>query len=307
MNGTLAIFTWLIIGVTACASYVGFTRERFLDSFIFSPVRVLRDRQYHRLITSGFLHANWPHLIFNMFSLYSFGGTIEMMFGPHVLLLIYFASILGGGLVSLYLHRHQEDYRALGASGGVCGIVFAAIFLLPGGGVVVWPVPFTMPSWLYAIVFILVSFFGIRSEAGNIGHDAHLGGAIVGLAVATVLYPSIIVQSPLLYAAVVLITAGLVVYAYKRPLYLESGLSDWRALWSERRSGVAAQKRADDDAFLDHALAKIAKSGMGALSASERKRLKAISRQKSRQDKQGLQKAPAADHLRWVENVESKE
>jgi membrane associated rhomboid family serine protease len=307
MEDQLSIFTAVIIGATVYTSYLGFTRRRFMEDFIFSPVRVLRDRQYHRLISSGFLHANWQHLLFNMFSLYAFGSNIEAEFGPHIFLIIYFVSIPGGSLLSLLLHRHDEAYQALGASGGVCGVIFASIFLLPGGGVMVWPLPFVIPSWLFAIIFVVVSFFGMRSGIGNIGHDAHLGGAIVGLAAATVLYPTIVVRSPLLYGAVVLITAALVLYAYRRPNHLRGNPAQWRDLLNRRRAEAAVRRQADDEVFLDRTLATIAKSGLGVLSGRERRRLKAISKRKNRQDKQELQKPAAAGHLRWVENVESKD
>lgn len=212
-NEPLAIVTLLVLGMTAYISYRAFSSRQLLDRLIFSPARVLRGKEYWRLITSGFIHADWSHLLFNMFSLYSFGSLIEFRFGFPVLLLIYLSSILGGNLLSLYLHRHH-NYRALGASGGVCGVIFAAIFLLPGGGVMVFPLPFVLPSWLFAILFILVSFFGMHNQYGRIGHDAHLGGALCGLAVTTALYPVIITQRPLLYFAIVIITTGLVIFSY---------------------------------------------------------------------------------------------
>ena len=81
----------------------------------------------------------------------------------------------------------------------------------------IFPLPISIPSWFYAIFFILISFFGMHSKKGNIGHDAHLGGALVGLLVATLLFPSIIFQSPLLYLAVLLISGSLLVYTYKYP------------------------------------------------------------------------------------------
>lgn len=235
MNNPLAIATIAILGITAYISHSAFNNRGMLNAFMFSPDRILRDKEYQRLITSGFIHADWTHLLFNMFSLYSFGSNIELIFGPHIFLLIYIASILGGNLLSLNLHRHH-DYRALGASGGVCGVIFAAIFLLPGGGVVVFPIPFALPSWLFAILFILVSFFGMRGQGGRIGHDAHLGGALCGLAVATALRPRIITQSPLLYFAVVAITGALMIYAYLCPPHLQTSnpfsRHHWQQVWA---------------------------------------------------------------------------
>lgn len=220
MNETLAPVNAVIIAVTVLVSLAGLRSSDFLERFLFVPRPILREGEYYRLVTSGFLHANWAHLFFNMYSLYSFGAPVERTFGAATFVAIYFSGIIGGNIVSLYLHRNH-DYRALGASGGVCGVIFAAIFLIPGGMVYMFPVPAPVPSAVYAILFIIISFFGIRSRAGNVGHDAHLGGAIIGLLVATAIRPSIVSQSKNLYALVMGIAFVLFVYlylAYRRPL-----------------------------------------------------------------------------------------
>ncbi len=206
--------TILIVCLTGYVSWHGFNNARTLEKCMFVPARILRDKDYHRMLTSALIHGGWMHLIFNMFSFFSFGGLIERAFGPHVLLFIYLTSILGGSLLALFLHRHH-DYRALGASGGVCGVIFAAIFLVPGGGVYIMPIPVPIPSWLFAIMFLLFSFYGMRNQLGNVGHDAHLGGALAGLAVTTLMYPGIVSRSPVLYAAIVLFSLGLFVFVQK--------------------------------------------------------------------------------------------
>jgi membrane associated rhomboid family serine protease len=136
-----------------------------------------------------------------MYSLYSFGAAVELFFGPGTFLAIYLASIVGGNLLALLLHRN-EDYYALGASGGVCGVIFACIFLVPGSSVQLFFIPVNIPAYVYAVLFMLFSYYGIRAQRGNIGHDAHLGGAIIGLLTATALQPSIIRQNPVLYPVV---------------------------------------------------------------------------------------------------------
>jgi membrane associated rhomboid family serine protease len=152
-----------------------------------------------------------------MYSLYSFGSYIEQYFGMGTFLGIYFAGMLGGNLVSLYLHR-REPYRALGASGGVCGVIFASIFLLPGGSVYLFFVPIPIPSWLFAIVFVAFSLYGARSQLGHIGHDAHLGGALIGLFTATLIYPAIIKTSPVLFGAIIAITVGMILFFKRKPV-----------------------------------------------------------------------------------------
>ncbi|MCP4541387.1 MAG: rhomboid family intramembrane serine protease [Chloroflexi bacterium] len=276
-----AIGTLGIISFTVYWSYRGFQSLRFVDQYTFSPMHILGNKQHYRLISSGFLHINWIHLIFNMFSLYSFGVDIEMVFGLGEFLLIYLGSIVGGNLLSLYLHRHH-DYRAIGASGGVCGIIFASIFLFPGGSMIIFPLPIPIPSWLYAILFILVSFFGMRNQWGRIGHDAHLGGAIIGLLITTVLRPSIVLRSPVLYVVIMGISVSLFFYLYKDPRHVPISIFFRRAYWQSRWLDFQARKRAtqekSDNETLNRLLDKISRSGMESLTASETRQLEAISK-----------------------------
>ncbi|RJR26765.1 MAG: rhomboid family intramembrane serine protease [Candidatus Latescibacterota bacterium] len=216
MSEYFAPVTIGIVVLTALVSLAGFGSAAVLDRFIFDPRRILRRREYVRLVSSGFLHANLGHLFVNMFSLYSFGGPLESEYGAAPLCAIYFSAILGGNLLSLWLHRN-ESYLALGASGGVCGVVYAAIFLFPGGSVMVFPIPIPIPSYLYAVLFIFISFFGMRRRWGNIGHDAHLGGAIIGLAATTALYPGIVRENAILWSVVMALSLGLFAYLYRRP------------------------------------------------------------------------------------------
>jgi membrane associated rhomboid family serine protease len=233
MNEPSGPFTIAIIVVTALFSAGGLASPPFADKYLFDPEMIVRYRQYYRLVTSGFLHANWAHLGINMFSFYSFGGYIESLIGAPTLIIIYFSSIIGGNLLSLLLHR-ASAYRALGASGGVCGVVFASIFLIPGTSVYVLPIPIPVPSSIFALLFIAVSFFGIRSRRGNIGHDAHLGGAIIGLVVTTLLHPRIVAESFVLWMVVMGVSLALFVYLYRSPRYRYGGLRIVRGEGDER-------------------------------------------------------------------------
>jgi len=213
----MALANAVIIALTCGVSYLAFRNPTLAHRLLFSSTDILRGREYHRMLTSGFIHADIGHLIFNMYSLYSFGSYIEQVFSLGLFLTIYLASMLGGNLVSLYLHRNEE-YRALGASGGVCGIIFASIFLLPGGSVYLFFVPIPIPSWLFAIVFVAISMYGARNQLGNIGHDAHLGGALVGLFTTTLLYPAIVRESPVLYASIIVLTIAMIIVFRRVPM-----------------------------------------------------------------------------------------
>jgi len=134
MSGT-GITGLILIVINGIVSYKGFTNPLFFDGYKFEVDRVLINKDYLRLLTSGFLHVNWGHLVFNMLSLYFFSGPIENNFSSFQLLLIYFTSLIGGNLLTLFVHRNHGEYSSVGASGAVCGIIFASIALFPGFGI----------------------------------------------------------------------------------------------------------------------------------------------------------------------------
>jgi len=270
MHEPLAIANFLVIVFTAIFTYRGFNDPQFVDRFIFRPESILASKEYYRVFTSAFLHANWTHLIFNMLSLYLFGSQLELFLGVPQFLAIYVGAIVGGSLLSLLIHR-QHDYRAYGASGGVCGIIFACVFVFPGGGVSFFPFPYAIPAWLYAIGFMLGSYYGIRSQRDNIGHDAHLGGAIVGLLIAAALNPWIIQGSPKLFAAVLILSVLLLVSLWKNPLSLPT-LSVFRPRFrtgTKRRPSDLPNYKLEE-LRVDDLLEKISRTGMESLTAEEK-------------------------------------
>lgn len=278
----MALFTVLIIAVTVVFSYLGFTKYGFVDRYLFDVQRIIQDKQYYRIITSGFLHANLGHLIFNMFSLYSFGEGIELLFGPITFLIIYFVSIIGGGLLSLILHRNHE-YRALGASGGVCGIIFACIFLMPGSSVYMFFIPYPIPAHIYAVAFLAISYVGIRGQVGNIGHDAHLGGAIIGLATTTAMYPYIIKANPIMYPAVAVLSIAMLLLFYFDPLDKSEHAYKVTNIRPKRKKKIVFEKppaQPTDDEILNRLLEKVSKKGINSLSYVEVQQLERISKSK---------------------------
>ncbi|MBN1796227.1 MAG: rhomboid family intramembrane serine protease [Sedimentisphaerales bacterium] len=273
----------LIIAATGVFSYLGFSRYGFIERYLFDIQRILRDRQYYRIFTSALLHGSWTHLIFNMFTLYSFGSAIEKDFGIWQFLLIYVSGILGGNLLSLVLHRNHE-YRALGASGGVCGIVFACIFLLPGSSVYLFLIPYPIPAHIYAVGFMLFSYFGLRSQAGNIGHDAHLGGAIVSLLVTTAMYPYIIRENPILYPGVLIMAVAMLLLLYLNPLHLPQAAAKPKIYKPQKEHQEDKTEEPDDEPtdeeILNQLLEKVSKSGIHSLNYIERQKLEMISKRK---------------------------
>jgi len=272
--------TILILVVTGIATLAAFQRPDLRQRWIFNPQAILADKQYYRMLSSGLIHADLPHFIFNAISFYSFAQMIETDFGPKVLLVIYGASIFGGSLLSLVIHRHH-DYYALGASGGVCGVIFASIFMLPGSSVVIFPFPFGVPALLYAVIFLAGSFIGHRKQRDNIGHDAHLGGAVIGLLTATAMYPHLVFAAPWTFAIVLTLSIVIIWILVCAPSHLPFRLGkDTVTVEGGERGRRYQENRLKNEmsAEMDGLLEKISSKGMESLSAAERKKLEQLSK-----------------------------
>ncbi|MDI9240238.1 rhomboid family intramembrane serine protease [Lysobacter sp. LF1] len=176
------MLTFILIAVTVVVSWLAFDRPRLLERLILWPPAIDRKHQYDRLITHGFIHADWSHLLFNMLTLFFFGRAIEnvvsQLMGPLGFLLFYLSAIVIAILPSYLRHRHDPHYRSLGASGAVSAVLFAFILLQPWAMIYV-PVP--VPAFLYAVAYVGYSFWMDRRGGDNINHSAHLSGAIYGV------------------------------------------------------------------------------------------------------------------------------
>jgi membrane associated rhomboid family serine protease len=164
--------------------------RRSAESFLFVPCQVARGENGRGMLLAHFAHSGLPHLAFNMLALYSFAGTVLAYLGPAQFLVIYAMAGLGSDLVVFALHRDDPDYRCLGASGSVFGIMMAAIALDPTTSIVLFFAPIPIPGPVFMIGYALISVFLIaQKRRGGISHEGHLGGAIVGLAVTVLLAP----------------------------------------------------------------------------------------------------------------------
>lgn len=217
MNEAVEAFTIVLIVANGIFSFRGFSNRMFMEKYLFHVGSILGNNEYYRLFTSGFLHANIPHLAFNMFALYSFSLGIGRVIGILDFVLIYFGSLLAGNLLALQINRNNPGYRALGASGAVSGVIFASILMYPGGSISFLFLPIAIPSWLFGIGFVAVSIYGIRSGLGNLGHEAHLGGAIAGVLISILIEPRLVVTRWWLIAAMIIPTAIYIYLLTTRP------------------------------------------------------------------------------------------
>lgn len=217
MNEAVEAFTVVLIVANGIFSFRGFSSRIFLEKYLFYVRGILGRNEYYRLFTSGFLHANIPHLAFNMLALYSFSQGIGRVIGILDFVLIYFGSLLAGNVLALQINRKNPEYRALGASGAVSGVIFSSILMYPHGSISFLFFPIAIPSWLFGIGFVLVSIYGIRTGLGNLGHEAHLGGAIAGVLISTMIEPRLLSTRLWLVAALVLPAAAYLYLLIKRP------------------------------------------------------------------------------------------
>jgi membrane associated rhomboid family serine protease len=272
------IIGFVLIIINVAFSYKGLTNGLFFDGYKFEVDKILVNKDYKRLVTSGFLHVSWTHLIFNMISLYAFSGLLENQIGGGKFLLVYFASLIGGDLLSLFVHRNHGDYNAVGASGAVSGIIFASIALFPGMGVGFFGLPFSIPSWLYGILYILYSIYGIKSSKDNIGHDAHLGGALVGMTVALLLQPTAFLDNYLTILVIAVPTIAFIYLIITRPQIL---LVD-NYFYKNHKNHYSVDHKYNEEKVtkqkeIDKILDKISKKGIESLSSKEKEKLKQFS------------------------------
>ncbi|XRE42253.1 Rhomboid family protein [Tenacibaculum discolor] len=204
----------ILIVANVLVSLKGFSDAAFFDRYKFQVQKILGGEKI-RMLTSGFLHVDWLHLGFNMYALYLFGKVVDSSFGTLNFVLIYFASLIAGSMYSLYQHKRIPYYSAVGASGAVSGVIFSSIMLYPSMELIMLPIPVPIPGYVFGIGYLLYSIYGMKNQVGNIGHSAHLGGAIGGYLITLVLRPSVITNHTIMVSVMALIIVGLFFFGDK--------------------------------------------------------------------------------------------
>ena len=182
------IHTLVVIIANLLFSMRGFKDYSFFEQYKFN-IGALQRGEKIRMISSGFLHVNWQHFMFNMISLYLFAHIVINQLGALNFYLVYLFSLLAGNLLSFYFHKNEPFYSAVGASGAVTGIVYSAILLRPDMHMFIYFIPVPIPSYVVGVGYLLFSIYGMKTKLGNIGHDAHFGGAVGGYLMTLFLAP----------------------------------------------------------------------------------------------------------------------
>lgn len=188
--GTLSIITIIIIAANVVISLKGFNDYSFFEKYKFNIASIKRG-EYFRFFSSAFLHVDMMHLVFNMLTLYFFAEVVIVALGQTLFLILYLVSLLAGNMLSYFFHKNESHYTAVGASGGVVGVLYASILLYPDMPLYLFFIPIGIPAWIIGIGYLMYSMYGMKKRLGNIGHDAHFGGAIAGYVLTLVFLPSL--------------------------------------------------------------------------------------------------------------------
>lgn len=191
----------IIVLVTVAISFWAFKNESFFQKGLFSPYLIRSNKEWHRVISHAFIHADWAHLFMNMYVLYSFGNIVEEAYFAIIFpqspslyyLLLYVGGIIMSSLPSFEKHKNNSYYSAVGASGAVSAVVFSSIVINPlsGIGIIFFP-GLNIPAWLFGAMYLWYSWYMAKRGNSNIGHDAHFWGAVFGIIFMIVLKPSLI-------------------------------------------------------------------------------------------------------------------
>lgn len=172
----------LIFAATIVASLLAlYVSPGLLERCVFRPYWLVRKRQYDTLVTSGFVHADLPHLLFNMFTFWFFAFPLERRIGGVAFAVLYFSSLVLSDAGTYLKHRNDPHYASLGASGAITAVLFAYIVYYPTQSLMILPIPVPIPAPLFAVLYVAYSWYSARQARDRVNHDAHLGGALYGL------------------------------------------------------------------------------------------------------------------------------
>jgi membrane associated rhomboid family serine protease len=191
--------TIIIIGISVIASILAFQNRELFLKLSFNPYLIKHHKEWWRFVSHAIVHADWMHLLINMYVLYSFGKIVEATYfnsfgirGLFYFVLLYTGGVLFSTVFDYGKNKDNAYYNAVGASGAVSAVVFASILIFPGASLFVFPIPFPIPSWAFGFLYLIYSAYMGKRGGDNIGHNAHLWGAVFGIVFTIATLPGII-------------------------------------------------------------------------------------------------------------------
>jgi membrane associated rhomboid family serine protease len=183
----------LLLATIVVISLIGlYARPALVERHLLRPHGLAQRGDWHTLVTSGFIHADLPHLLFNGFTFWAFGFGLDRSIGTTSFLVLYTVGLLSSSIATWLIHRRQPGYASLGASGAILAVLFAAIVVEPTSSIFILPIPVPIPAPLFALVYLGYSVFASRARIGRVNHDAHIAGAIAGVAYVAITMPGAI-------------------------------------------------------------------------------------------------------------------
>ncbi len=177
-----------MVGVSLLALYAA---PQFIERCLFRPHWLLPRREYATLVSSGFVHADLMHLLFNGFTFWAFGFGLERAMGTPMFVALYATGLLASDAGTWFKHRHDSGYRTLGASGAILAVLFASILYFPGASIFILPIPVPIPAPIFAVAYLAYTWYASRQGRGRINHDAHFSGAVAGVVFVALTEPAV--------------------------------------------------------------------------------------------------------------------
>ncbi len=178
----------IIFIITIVISLVASKNRSLLYKLMFSPYAIIHNRKWYLFITSGFIHSDVMHLLFNMVTFYFFAFDLEKTIGSTNFLIIYLSSLIFSHLPTFIKQKNNYNYHSLGASGAISGILFSSILIYPTNKIMMFPIPIPLPSFIFGIFYLVWCKFAEKNVNDNINHSAHFTGAIVGIITSFILF-----------------------------------------------------------------------------------------------------------------------